>query len=75
MLSDRSDASEGPLADKFELRQIVRLVRSPIGTRGGSAPETYRVVRIMPADTNGEVSYRIKSDVTELAVRAHEIKI
>jgi hypothetical protein len=75
LLSDRSDASEGALADTFQLRQIVRLVRSPVRSRGVSVPETFRVVRIMPADTNGEISYRIKSDLSELAVRAHEIKI
>jgi hypothetical protein len=73
LLSGKSEASEGPLANTFQLQQIVRLVRSPVGNRGGS--ETYRVVRIMPADTTGEVSYRIRSNASELAVRAHEIKI
>jgi len=63
------------LADTFELRQIVRLVRETGGGSRASLPKTYRVVRIMPADTNGEISYRIKSDSTELAVRAHEIRI
>ena len=34
----------------------------------------YEVTRLMPADETGEVSYRIRSGVTERAVRESEIR-
>lgn len=58
---------------RFKLQQIVRLVRAPHLTKSGSAPLEYEIVRLMPADENGEVTYRIKSGLSELAVREHEI--
>jgi hypothetical protein len=39
-----------------------------------SAANIYEVVRLMPADQTGEVSYRIKSGATERAVRESEIR-
>jgi hypothetical protein len=62
-----------PTTYKYQLRQIVRLLRPPIATKGLAAPTDYEIVRLMPADANGEISYRIKSGSAELAVREHEI--
>ncbi|PSC03087.1 hypothetical protein SLNSH_20920 [Alsobacter soli] len=58
----------------FKLHQTVRLVRTPSLDKRGSTPTEYEIIRLMPADPNGEVSYRIKSGLTELSVREHEIK-
>jgi len=41
--------------------------------RAGSA-SVYEVVRLMPADQTGELSYRIKSGMVERAVRESEIR-
>jgi uncharacterized protein HemX len=59
---------------KFKLNQIVNLVRAYFLTKSGTASLKYEVVRLLPADTNGEISYRIKSGTAELAVREHEIE-
>ena len=61
-------------AYKFRLKQIVRLVRTPNLAQVGSPSLEYEVVRLMPADENGEISYRVKSGSAELAVREHEIR-
>jgi hypothetical protein len=59
---------------KYKIRQMVRLVRAPTSDSRASGVGTYEVVRLMPADETGEVSYRIKSGVTERAVRESEIR-
>jgi hypothetical protein len=59
---------------KFKIRQMVRLVRAPISDSRASGNGTYEVVRLMPADETGEVSYRIKLGMTERAVREYEIR-
>jgi len=53
---------------------MVRLVRAPISDSRAAGSGVYEVVRLMPADETGEVSYRIKSGVTERAVRESEIR-
>ena len=58
----------------FHLHQIVRLVRAPLAGKRGTVPNEYEVIRLMPADTSGEISYRVRSGLSELAVREHEIK-
>lgn len=58
----------------YELQQLVRLVRTPFSGKRGNVPNLYEVIRLMPADTSGEISYRIRSGVSELCVREHEIK-
>ena len=60
---------------KFQLKQIVRLVRNPFPTKNGILHEEFEIVRLMPADAQGEVSYRIRSGNAELAVREHEITL
>jgi hypothetical protein len=59
---------------KYKIRQMVRLVRVPISDSRASGSGIYEVVRLMPADETGEVSYRIKSGATERAVRESEIR-
>jgi hypothetical protein len=59
---------------KYKIRQMVRLVRAPISDSGASGSGIYEVTRLMPAGETGEVSYRIRSGVTERAVRESEIR-
>ena len=59
---------------KFKLNQVVSLLRPPFLSTHGSTSLKYEIVRLLPADTNGEISYRIKSGTAELAVREHEIE-
>ncbi|WP_460451586.1 hypothetical protein [Alsobacter sp. SYSU BS001988] len=58
----------------FQLRQTVRLVRPPALGKHGSVPNEYEIVRLLPADTSGEISYRVRSGLSELVVREYEIK-
>jgi hypothetical protein len=62
------------LFHKYKIRQMVRLIRAPISDSRTSGSGIYEVVRLMPADETGEVSYRIKSGATERAVRESEIR-
>jgi hypothetical protein len=62
------------LLHKYKIRQMVRLVRAPISDSRATGSGIYEVTRLMPADETGEVSYRIKSGVTERAVRESEIR-
>ncbi len=58
---------------KYKIRQMVRLVRAPISDSRASGSGIYEVARLIPVDETGEVPYRIKSGVTERAVRGSEI--
>jgi hypothetical protein len=62
------------MTHKYKIRQMVRLVRAPISDSRANGSGIYEVVRLMPADETGEVSYRVKSDMTERAVRESEIR-
>ncbi len=62
------------MTHKFKVRQMVRLVQPGFSDTRSNAGNVYEVVRLMPADQTGEVSYRIKSGVTEKAVREGEIR-
>ncbi|HEU4518230.1 MAG TPA: hypothetical protein VFS03_01855 [Microvirga sp.] len=59
---------------KFKVRQMVRLTETRYSDARTSAAGVYEVVRLMPADQTGEVSYRIRSGTTERAVRESEIR-
>jgi hypothetical protein len=59
---------------KFKVRQMVRLTEAGYADARTSAAGVYEVVRLMPADQTGEVSYRIRSGTTERAVRESEIR-
>jgi hypothetical protein len=59
---------------KYKIRQMVRLIRAPLSDSRADGSGIYEVVRLMPADETGEVSYRIKSGMTERAVRESEIR-
>lgn len=59
---------------KYKIRQMVRLAPVPISDSRANGSGIYEVVRLMPADEIGEVSYRIRSGATERAVRESEIR-
>jgi hypothetical protein len=62
------------MSHKYQVRQLVRLVRPGFSGTRTSSSGIYEVVRLMPADETGEFSYRIKSsDAGERAVRESEI--
>jgi len=59
---------------KFKIQQLVRLTGREFAKLRAGAGGTYEVIRLMPADETGELSYRIKSDgAGERAVRESEI--
>ncbi len=62
------------MSHKYQIRQMVRLVRASLSDSRASGTGVYEVVRLMPADEIGEVSYRVRSATTERAVRESEIK-
>jgi hypothetical protein len=62
------------MSHKFKVRQMVRLNHPGFSDARTSASSIYEVVRLMPADQTGEVSYRIKSGPLERAVRESEIR-
>jgi hypothetical protein len=59
---------------KFRLQQIVRFVRPPMSDSRVTGGREYEIIRLMPADATGEITYRIRSGTTERAVREFEIK-
>ena len=62
------------MSHKYQVRQLVRLVRPGFSDTRASSSDVYEVTRLMPADQTGEVSYRIKSsNAGERAVRESEI--
>ncbi|MEZ0170718.1 hypothetical protein [Microvirga sp. TS319] len=62
------------MSHKFKVRQLVRLKQPGFSDGQTSSASVYEVVRLMPADQTGEVSYRIKSGAIERAVRESEIR-
>lgn len=62
------------MSHKYKVRQIVRLKQPGFSDSRTSSASVYEVVRLMPADQTGELSYRIKSGTVERAVRESEIR-
>ncbi len=62
------------MSHKFKVRQMVRLAQPGFSDTRMNGGNVYEVVRLMPADQTGEVSYRIKSGMIERAVREGEIR-
>jgi hypothetical protein len=62
------------MSHKYKIRQMVRLVRAPMLDSRASGGGMYEVMRLMPADETGEVSYRVRLLTTERAVRESEIR-
>lgn len=62
------------MSHKFKLKQMVRLKQPGISDKWVNSTSIYEVVRLMPADQTGELSYRVKSGVIERAVRESEIR-
>jgi hypothetical protein len=69
-----SDTGRLSMTYKFQIRQIVRLVRTPPSDSRVKTGQDYEIIRLMPEDATGEISYRIRSGTTERAVREFEIK-
>jgi hypothetical protein len=61
------------MSHKFKLRQRVRLVRLGFSDSRSTDGGVYEIVRLMPADQTGEPAYRIRSGMSERAVRESEI--
>ncbi|HZH11877.1 MAG TPA: hypothetical protein VEZ24_16075 [Microvirga sp.] len=59
---------------KFKIKQMVRLKQPGVSDTWINSAGVYEVIRLMPADQTGELSYRIKSGMTERAVRESEIR-
>jgi hypothetical protein len=62
------------MSHKYQIRQMVRLVRALMSDSRASGGGVYEVVRLIPTDETGEVSYRVRSSTTERAVRESEIR-
>jgi hypothetical protein len=62
------------MSHKFKVRQMVHLKQPGFSDSRTNASHVYEVVRLMPADQTGELSYRIKSGTIERAVRESEIR-
>jgi hypothetical protein len=62
------------MSHKFKVRQSVRLNQPGFSDSRTGTAGVYEVVRLMPADQTGELSYRIRSGSTERAVRESEIR-
>ena len=62
------------MSQNYQPGQLVRLARVGFSKFDASANDLYEVLRLMPADQTGEVTYRIKSLMAgERAVRKSEI--
>ncbi len=62
------------MSHKFKVRQMVRLKQPGFSDAQTNSAGVYEIVRLMPADQTGELSYRIKSGAIERAVRESEIR-
>ena len=62
------------MSHKFKVRQSVRLTHQGFSDARTTGSSVYEVVRLMPADQTGELSYRIKSGTVERAVRESDIR-
>ncbi|MBB4042131.1 hypothetical protein GGR34_003816 [Microvirga flocculans] len=62
------------MTHKFKVRQLVRLKQPGFSDAQTSSGGVYEVIRLMPADQTGELSYRIKAGFIERAVRESEIR-
>ncbi|HZW46606.1 MAG TPA: hypothetical protein VFF61_03700 [Microvirga sp.] len=62
------------MTHKFKIKQMVRLKQSGLADSRIGFAGVYEIVRLMPADQTGELSYRIRSGSMERAVRESEIR-
>jgi hypothetical protein len=59
---------------KFKVKQMVRLKQPGVSGNWMNSAGVYEIIRLMPADQTGELSYRIRSGMTERAVRESKIR-
>lgn len=62
------------MSHKFKIKQMVRLKQPGFLDASTNSAGVYEIIRLMPADQTGEVSYRIRSGAIEKAVREGEIR-
>ncbi|MCG6122098.1 MAG: hypothetical protein MEP57_05250 [Microvirga sp.] len=62
------------MSHSFKVGQLVQLIRAPVSDPRFSSADHYEIVRLMPADQTGEVSYRVKAGAQERAVRESDIR-
>jgi hypothetical protein len=62
------------MSHRFKVRQLVRLKQPGFSDAQPTTAGVYEVVRLMPADQTGEVSYRIKAGSIERAAREGELR-
>ncbi|MDB5507959.1 MAG: hypothetical protein JWL93_428 [Hyphomicrobiales bacterium] len=62
------------MTHKFKCSDMVLLNQLGFSSSKPSAATVYEIVRLMPADQSGEVSYRIKAGTSERAVRESELR-
>jgi hypothetical protein len=60
---------------KFKVKQMVRLKQPGVSDNWINSAGIYEIIRLMPADQTGELSYRIKSGMIERAVRESKIRV
>jgi len=63
------------MAHKFKLHQHVRMVRTGYSDNRAHAGEVFEIIRLLPEDQTGQVSYRIRAGLAERAVRENEITL
>jgi hypothetical protein len=74
LLGSAARGERKTMSQTYQPGQLVRLLQTGFSKRGANASDLYEVVRLMPADQNGEIAYRIKSESAgERAVREGEI--
>ncbi|HEU6442561.1 MAG TPA: hypothetical protein VFF38_09390 [Microvirga sp.] len=62
------------MSHKFKIKQMVRLKQPGLADARMGSAGVYEIIRLMPADQTGELSYRIRSGSVERAVRESEIR-
>ncbi|SCY81855.1 hypothetical protein [Microvirga guangxiensis] len=62
------------MSHKFKIKQMVRMKQPGVSDARLNSANVYEIIRLMPADQTGELSYRIRSGALERAVRESEIR-
>lgn len=62
------------MTHKYKCNDMVLLNQLGFSSSKTTATTVYEIVRLMPADQSGEVSYRIKAGNAERAVRESELR-
>lgn len=63
------------MSHKFKVGQHVRQLKIGYADAKSAFGDLFEVVRLMPEDRSGELSYRVKSAVGERAMREGELAL